>query len=95
MKKQREVFQYFIEHPEPILCEGFTSSDKCLQATIKTLIAKELLKRKIKKYIVIPMKIVCLNGPIHFPLTEEQAAAIKPIQERLKKMNMKFFFYMV
>ncbi len=84
MKKQREVLLYFKENPAPISAKDLLQVTNVSNATIKTLIAKELLKEENQEVYRNPYENRVFERSEPLPLTEEQSIAIQPIHESIK-----------
>ena len=84
MKKQLEVLRYFQENPKPISVKDLLQATNASNATIKTLIAKELLLEENQEVYRDPYENRVFQRTEPLTLTAEQAAALHPIQERIK-----------
>ena len=89
-KRQKEIIQFFIEHPEPIeqseLCEKLAIN----RGNIRPLIEKQLVKEK---------KVEVYRNPYerpfpkteNLPLTKEQQQALTPIKNAIKEEDSETF----
>lgn len=58
-KKQLEVLQYFKDHEvKTITLQDLLAATNVSDASVKALIAKEILSENIKRFIVTPIKTV-------------------------------------
>lgn len=85
MKKQLDVLRYFQENPKPIAVKDLLQITNVSNATVKTLIAKELLIEENQEVYRDPYENRVFQRTEPLDLTTEQAAALHPIQQRIKE----------
>ena len=91
MKKQVEVLRYFQENTKPISVKDLVDATNVSNATIKTLIAKELLIEENQEIYRDPYENRVFQRTEPLALTAEQATALHPIQERVKENQHEVF----
>ena len=91
MKKQREVLLYFKDNPAPISAKDLLQVTNVSNATIKALIAKELLKEENQEVYRNPYENRMFERSEPLPLTVEQTIAIQPIHESIKENKHEVF----
>ena len=91
MKKQVEVLRYFQENTKPISVKDLVDATNVSNATIKTLIAKELLIEENQEIYRDPYENRVFQRTEPLALTAEQATALQPIQERVKENQHEVF----
>ncbi|MGE8020917.1 primosomal protein N' [Peribacillus frigoritolerans] len=82
-KKQQELLQYFIEHQEPIPLKELLELMNTSSGTVKSLVSKGALAEMDQEVYRDPYENRVFEKSIPFTLTAEQAAALKPIQEKI------------
>ncbi|PAW29400.1 primosomal protein N' [Peribacillus simplex] len=82
-KKQQELLQYFIEHQEPIPLKELLELMNTSSGTVKSLVSKGALAEMDQEVYRDPYENRVFKKSIPFTLTAEQAAALKPIQEKI------------
>ncbi|MGE7649447.1 primosomal protein N' [Peribacillus frigoritolerans] len=82
-KKQQELLQYFIEHQEPIPLKELLELMNTSSGTVKSLVSKGALEEMDQEVYRDPYENRVFEKSIPFTLTAEQAAALKPIQEKI------------
>ncbi|MGG4198255.1 primosomal protein N' [Peribacillus frigoritolerans] len=82
-KKQQELLQYFIEHQEPIPLRELLELMNTSSGTVKSLVSKGALAEMDQEVYRDPYENRVFEKSIPFTLTAEQAAALKPIQEKI------------
>lgn len=82
-KKQQELLQYFIEHQEPIPLKELLELMNTSSGTVKSLVSKGALAEMDQEVYRDPYEKRVFEKSIPFTLTAEQAAALKPIQEKI------------
>lgn len=82
-KKQQELLQYFIEHQEPIPLKELLELINTSSGTVKSLVSKGALAEMDQEVYRDPYENRVFEKSIPFTLTAEQAAALKPIQEKI------------
>ncbi|MGG0246846.1 primosomal protein N' [Peribacillus frigoritolerans] len=82
-KKQQELLQYFIEHQEPIPLKELLELMNTSSGTVKSLVSKGALAEMDQEVYRDPYENRMFEKSIPFTLTAEQAAALKPIQEKI------------
>src|SRR5690625_2802114 len=89
-KRQKEIIQFFIEHPEPIeqseLCEKLA----IYRGNIRPLIEKQLVKEKKVEVYRNPYERTFPKTE-NLPLTKEQQQALTPIKNAIKKEESETF----
>lgn len=83
MQKQQELLQYFIEHQEPIPLKELLELMNTSSGTVKSLVSKGALAEMDQEVYRDPYENRVFEKSIPFTLTAEQAAALKPIQEKI------------
>ncbi|GIO21916.1 primosomal protein N' [Oceanobacillus sp. J11TS1] len=78
-KKQKELIQYLIEHPEPIEQAKLVKLLDTSAQTVKTLVSKGIVKTFQQEVFRDPYKNQPIEQTEAFELTDEQAAAMDPI----------------
>ncbi|MGE7779194.1 primosomal protein N' [Peribacillus sp. NPDC097264] len=84
-RKQQELIQYFIEHPDPIPLKELLELVNASSGTVKSLVAKGALVELEQEVYRDPYENRVFNKSNPFTLTDEQAAALGPIQEKIKQ----------
>ncbi|CAH0216388.1 Primosomal protein N' [Peribacillus sp. Bi96] len=82
-KKQQELLQYFIEHQEPVPLKELLESTNTSSSTVKSLVSKGALAEMDQEIYRDPYENRVFEKSNPFTLTDEQAAALKPIQEKI------------
>ncbi|MBT2649668.1 primosomal protein N' [Bacillus sp. ISL-34] len=82
-KKQQELLQYFIEHQEPIPLKELLELMNTSSGTVKSLVSKGALAEMDQEIYRDPYENRVFEKSTPFTLTAEQAAALKPIQEKI------------
>lgn len=82
-KKQQELLQFFIEHQEPIPLKELLELMNTSSGTVKSLVSKGALAEMDQEVYRDPYENRVFEKSIPFKLTAEQAAALKPIQEKI------------
>ncbi|AMM92408.1 primosomal protein N' [Peribacillus simplex] len=82
-KKQQELLQYFIEHQEPVPLKELLELINTSSSTVKSLVSKGALAEMDQEIYRDPYENRVFKKSNPFTLTEEQAAALKPIHEKI------------
>ncbi len=90
-KKQRKILSYFIEHPDPVEKQKFKSELNVTESTVKTLVDKQLLESDKVEVYRNPYNDKMIKRTEALPLTEEQKAAIKPVNEHIANQEHEVF----
>lgn len=91
MKKQVDVLHYFQKHPTVISVKDLMEATNTSNATIKTLITKGFLIEEYQEVYRDPYEERMFERSEPLTLTAEQAAAIHPIQQRIKETQHEVF----
>lgn len=79
-KKQKQVLDYFIDHPEPITIKALIEVLDVTRSTVKTLVEKGILTEEQREVYRDPYENRYFNKTDPLPLTAEQQTAIRPIR---------------
>ncbi|AOH54233.1 primosomal protein N' [Peribacillus muralis] len=82
-KKQQELLQYFMEHHEPIPLKELLEVTNTSSSTVKSLVSKGALTELDQEIYRDPYENRVFEQSNPFTLTDEQAAALAPIQEKI------------
>ncbi|MBM7598647.1 primosomal protein N' (replication factor Y) [Virgibacillus halotolerans] len=82
-KKQKQLLQFFIEHPEPIEQKLLLNKVETTTSTVKALIDKSLLESDKQEVFRNPYNDEAFARTLPLVLTEQQETAIRPIKERI------------
>ncbi|MDM5357960.1 primosomal protein N' [Peribacillus sp. RS7] len=82
-KKQQELLQYFIEHQEPVPLKELLELINTSSGTVKALVSKGALAEMDQEIYRDPYENRVFEKSNPFTLTDEQAAALKPIHEKI------------
>ncbi|ASS93281.1 primosomal protein N' [Peribacillus simplex] len=82
-KKQQELLHYFIEHQEPIPLKELLELINTSSGTVKSLVSKGALAEMDQEIYRDPYENRVFEKSTPFTLTAEQAAALKPIHEKI------------
>ncbi|WP_285766550.1 primosomal protein N' [Peribacillus sp. SI8-4] len=82
-KKQQELLQYFMEHQELIPLKELLEVTHASSSTVKSLVSKGALAELDQEIYRDPYENRVFEPSNPFTLTDEQAAALKPIQEKI------------
>ncbi|WP_066194034.1 MULTISPECIES: primosomal protein N' [Gracilibacillus] len=82
-KKQKEILQHFIQHPEPLEKQVLIKQLKSSTSALNQLIDKKLLQTVRKKVYRDPFQDSSFERTDPLPLSEQQQQAITPIHESL------------
>lgn len=88
--RQQEVITYFIQHPHPIDQAVLTKKLNVSTATLKALATKAMITIKKQEVYRNPYDRA-FKKTVNLTLTEEQAAAIKPIEAAIADDQAKTF----
>lgn len=90
-KKQYEVLQFFIENPEKLQLRDLLEAVNASNGTIKSLIEKGILAEKDEEIYRDPYENRIFEKTEPFKLTDEQAAALKPINQSIEDSSHEVF----
>ncbi|RUQ30621.1 primosomal protein N' [Peribacillus cavernae] len=90
-KKQYEVLQFFIENPGKIQLRTLLEAVKASNGTIKALAKKNILAERDEEIYRDPYENRVFDKTSPFKLTEEQSAALRPIQKSIKENSHDVF----
>jgi primosomal protein N' (replication factor Y) (superfamily II helicase) len=90
-KKQQEVVQYFIENPNKIQLRALLEAVNASNGTVKSLVAKKILAEKEEEIYRDPYENRIFEKTAPFELTEEQAEALKPINQSISENSHEVF----
>ncbi|KWW10867.1 primosomal protein N' [Peribacillus simplex] len=82
-KKQQELLLYFMEHQEPVPLKELLEVTHTSSSTVKSLVSKGALAELDQEIYRDPYENRVFQPSNPFTLTDEQAAALKPIQEKI------------
>ncbi|MGE7877000.1 primosomal protein N' [Peribacillus muralis] len=82
-KKQQELLHYFMEHHEPIPLKELLEVTNTSSSTVKSLVSKGALTELDQEIYRDPYENRVFEQSNPFTLTDEQAAALAPIQEKI------------
>ncbi|MGE6378192.1 primosomal protein N' [Peribacillus muralis] len=82
-KKQQELLHYFMEHHEPIPLKELLEVTNTSSSTVKSLVSKGALTELDQEIYRDPYENRVFQQSNPFTLTDEQAAALAPIQEKI------------
>jgi primosomal protein N' (replication factor Y) len=77
--KQKEILNYFIDHPEPVMLRQLLKITGVSRASVKTLVEKGILHENSKEIYRDPYADKPFAETEPLPLTTEQEEAIKPV----------------
>lgn len=83
--KQKEMLEYFLDHPEPIAQNELLKQIDTTTGTVKTLVDKGLLHRFKQEVLRNPYDDAAFERTIPHELNEQQAAAIAPINDSIDR----------
>ncbi|PJN87093.1 primosomal protein N' [Bacillus sp. mrc49] len=82
-KKQQELLLYFMEHQEPVPLKELLEVTHTSSSTVKSLVSKGALAELDQEIYRDPYENRVFQPSNPFTLTDEQAVALKPIQEKI------------
>ncbi|ASS91607.1 primosomal protein N' [Aeribacillus pallidus] len=89
--KQKEVIQFFIDHPNPILLTELTNSIQGASIAVKALIKKGILTEEQVEIYRDPYEHKQFPRTKPLPLTDEQKRAMEPILDKLNRHEHEVF----
>ncbi|MFD2655268.1 primosomal protein N' [Gracilibacillus thailandensis] len=90
-KKQKQIIDYFIQHPDPIEQKELLTNFKTTTATINQLVEKKLLKKIEKKVYRDPYQGNEFERTQPLPLSKQQQQAIEPIWQAIEEKRDQVF----
>ena len=90
-EKQKQVLRYFIKHSEPVELKQLLVEIHASAATVKALVEKQLLLEEEMEVYRDPFEHRTFEHTYPLPLTEAQAAAIKPILHTIENEEHEVF----
>ncbi|CAH0346930.1 primosomal protein N' [Bacillus sp. CECT 9360] len=90
-KKQNEVLQFFIENPSEIQLRDLLEAVNASNGTIKSLVEKQILAEKDVEIYRDPYENRVFEKTEPFKLTDEQAAALMPINQSIEENSHEVF----
>ncbi|MCK1992531.1 primosomal protein N' [Peribacillus muralis] len=83
-KKQQQLLHYFIEHQEPVPLKELLEVTNTSNSTVKSLVSKGALTEHDQEIYRDPYENRVFEPSKPFTLTDEQSAALKPIQAKIQ-----------